>query len=147
MTNNKQIKKVGKIGNKKVITSVHVNKKIPMNSFKSRLYYITTPNEPNRIVAIAFYNRHTHKIEKSIDLIYDKTGNLIPFKQVKRKGKIRIVGTHTHNWSENKENGEVGRKPHDKKNVFEPTKTDMKYIIKALKYNQKHQNMKIKNNC
>ena len=139
MTKNKQFKKVGKIGNKKVITSVHANKKIPMNSFKSRLYYITTPNEPNRIVAIAFYNRHTHKIVKSIDLIYDKSGNLIPFKQVKRKGKIRIVGTHTHSWSENKENGKMGRKSHDKKNFSKPTQTDKKFIKKALKFNLKHQ--------
>ena len=71
--------------------------------------------------------------------VYDKSGNLILFKQVKRKGKIRKEGTHTHNWSGNKEKGKVGRKTHDKKNFFEPTKSDLKFIKKALKYNQEHQ--------
>ena len=135
-----RFKQVGMIGNNKVVsTSVNTNTSIPMNSFNSKMYYITSPNDPTKIVAIAFYSGRTHKIVKSIDLIYDKSGNLVPFKQVKRKGKIRKEGTHTHNWSGNKEKGKVGRKAHDKKNFFEPTKADMKFIKKALKYNQEHQ--------
>ena len=109
-----------------------------MNCFTSKMYYVTSPDDPTKIVAIAFYSGRTHKIVKSIDLVYDKSGNLVPFKQVKRKGKIHKVGTHTHNWSGNKEKGEVGRKSHDKNNFFEPSKSDMKFIKKALKYNQEH---------
>ena len=135
-----RFKQVGMIGNNKVVsTSVYENTSIPMNSFNSKMYYVTSPTDPTKIVAIAFYSGRTHKIVKSIDLVYDKSGNLVPFKQVKRKGKIHKVGTHTHNWSGNKKKGEVGRKSHDKNNFFEPTKSDMKYIKKALKYNQEHQ--------
>lgn len=135
-----RFKQVGMIGNNKVVsTSVNDNTSIPMNNFSSKMYYVTSPKNSTKIVAIAFYSGRTHKIVKSIDLIYDKSGNLVPFKQVKRKGKIHKTGTHTHIWSGYTEKGKVGRKSHDKKNYFEPTKIDMKYIKKALKYNQEHQ--------
>lgn len=135
-----RFKQVGMIGNNKIVTtSVNNNTSIPMNSFNSKMYYVTSPNDPNKIVAIAFYSGRTHKIIKSIDLIYDKSGNLVPFKQVKRKGKIHKTGTHTHKWPGNKEKGKVGRISHDKNNYFEPTKSDMKFIKKALKYNKEHQ--------
>ena len=129
---------VGTIGNNKVVSSsVNDNTSIPMNSFTSKMYYITSPDNPNQIVAIAFYSGRTHKIVKSIDLIFDKSGNLVPFKEIKRKGKVHKVGTHTHKWPGNKEKGNVGRKAHDKNNFYEPTKADMKFIKKALKYNKK----------
>jgi hypothetical protein len=135
---------IGMIGHNKIVSSsVNKNTKIPMNSFNSKTYYVTSPKDPTKIVAIAFYSGRTHKIVKSIDLVYDKTGNLVPFKQVKRKGKIHKMGTHYHKWSGNNEKGKVGRKTHDKKNFFEPTKTDMKFIKKALKYNQQHQSKKV----
>ena len=135
-----RFKKIGTIGNNKVVTtSVYDNTSIPINSFNSKMYYVTSPKDPTKIVAIAFYSGRTHKIVKSIDLVYDNSGNLVPFKMVKRKGKIHKVGTHTHSWPGNKEKGEVGRIAHDKKNFFEPTKTDMKFIKKALKYNKEHQ--------
>lgn len=135
-----RFKEIGMIGNNKVVsTSVKKKTSIPMNSFNSKMYYVTSPDDPTKIVAIAFYSGRTHKIVKSIDLVYDKSGNLIPFKQVKRKGIIHKEGTHTHNWSGNKEKGKVGRTSHDKNNFFEPTKSDMKFIKKALKYNQEHQ--------
>ena len=53
--------------------------------------------------------------------------------------KNNPTGTHVHKWPGNKEKGDVGRKSHDKNNSFEPTKSDMKFIKKALKYNQEHQ--------
>lgn len=130
---------VGMIGNNKVVaSSVSVNTSIPMNSFTSKMYYVTSPGDPTRIVAIAFYNGRTKKIVKSIDLVYDKAGNLVPFKQIKRKGKTHTIGTHTHKWPGNKEKGKVGRKSNDKNNHFEPTKSDMRFIKKVLKYNQEH---------
>ena len=135
-----RFKQVGMIGNNKVVTTnVKKNTSIPMNSFESKMYYITSPNNPNQIVAIAFYSGRTHKIVKSIDLEYDKSGNLIPYKVVKHKGKNKAIGTHVHKWPGNKEKGDVGRKSHDKNNSFEPTKSDMKFIKKALKYNQEQQ--------
>lgn len=134
-----RFKQVGTIGNNKVVTtSVKSNTSIPMNSFESKMYYVTSPNNPDQIVAIAFYSGRTHKIVKSIDLVYDKSGNLIAFKKVKHKGKIKTIGTHVHKWPGNKEKGKVGRKSHDKSNSFEPTKSDMRYIKKALEYNKHH---------
>lgn len=131
---------VGMIGSNKVVsTSVSNNTSIPMNSFESKVYYVTSPNDSTKIVTIAFYSGRTHKIIKSIDLKYDKSGNLIPFKQVKRKGKVHTEGVHTHKWPGQKLKGKVGRKTHDNNNIFKPTKTDMKYIKKALEYNKKHQ--------
>ncbi len=135
-----RFKQVGMIGNNKVVsTSVHDNTSIPMNSFNSKMYYVTSPKDSTKIVAIAFYSGRTHKIVKSIDLEYDKSGNFIPYKVVKHKGKVKAIGTHVHKWPGNKEKGDVGRKSHDKNNSFEPTKSDMKFIKKALKYNQEHQ--------
>ncbi|UKK50578.1 hypothetical protein L6472_11210 [Prevotella sp. E13-17] len=139
-----RFKEVAMIGSNKVITtSVYNNTSIPMNSFNSKMYYVTSPKDLTKIVAIAFYSGRTHKIVKSIDLVYDKSDNLVPFKVVKRKGKIHKVGTHTHNWNGNKEKGEAKRKAHDKNNFFEPSKTDMKFIKKALKYNQEHKKNKL----
>lgn len=135
-----RFKTVGMIGNNKVVcTSVKKKTSIPMNSFTSKMYYVTSPDNPNQIVAIAFYSGRTHKIIKSIDLVYDKSGNLVSFKQVIRKGKIHTTGTHAHKWPGNKEKGDVGRISHGKNNTFKPTKTDMRFIKKALKYNQEHQ--------
>ena len=135
-----RFKQVGMIGNNKVVTTnVKTNTSIPMSSFESKMYYVTSPNDSTKIVAIAFYSGRTHKIVKSIDLKYDKLGNLIPYKVVKHKGKNKPIGTHVHKWPGNKEKGDVGRKSHDKNNSFEPTKSDLKFIKKALKYNQEHQ--------
>ena len=65
-----RFKQVGTIGNNKVVTTnVKINTSIPMNSFESKMYYVTSPNNPNLIVAIAFYSGRTHKIVKSIDLV------------------------------------------------------------------------------
>lgn len=75
-----RFKQVGIIGNTKVVTSrTKNNNSTPMNSFGSSMYYVTNPNDTTRITTIAFYNNRTHEIVKSIDLKYDKDGNLLPF--------------------------------------------------------------------
>lgn len=53
------------------------------------------------------------------------------------KGKVRNKGVHFHYWPE-KYKGDAGRVQHDPNNFFEPTKTEWRYIKKALKYNEKH---------
>lgn len=117
-------KKVDMIGKTKVVTvTTGIRTKIPMNAFTSKMYYVTRPKHPERIEHISFYNKRTHGISKTIDLIYDKEGN--------------FVSAHAHRWQMN-EKGEYWRKSHDGRNQFDPTKTDWLYINRALRYNNKH---------
>ncbi len=117
-------RKVGMIGKTKVVTVTEgVLCKTPMNSFTSKMYYVTKPGHSEIIKHIAFYNKRTHGVSKTIDLIYDKNGN--------------FVGAHTHRWQVN-DNNEYYRKSHNGRNQFEPTKTDWRYINSALRYNKKH---------
>lgn len=117
-------KKVGMIGKTKVVAVTKGEKtKTPMNSFTSQRYYVADPKHPGRIKHIAFYNKRTHGVSKTIDIVYDKDGN--------------FVSAHTHRWQVN-EKGEYNRKSHDGRNQFEPTKTDWRYINSALRYNNKH---------
>ena len=137
-----RFKQVGIIGNTKVVTSrTKNNNSTPMNSFGSSMYYVTNPNDTTRITTIAFYYNRTHEIVKSIDLKYDKDGNLLPFQNYIHKGKVRNKGVHFHYWPE-KYKGDAGRVQHDPNNFFEPTKTEWRYIKKAIKYNEKHKNDK-----
>lgn len=117
-------KKVDMIGKTKVVVVTQGDMcKTPMNSFTSKMYYVTKPKHPEKIEHISFYNQRTHGISKTIDLEYDKSGN--------------FIGAHTHRWQVN-DKGEYWRKPHDGRNQFEPTKTDWIFIKRALRYNDKH---------
>ena len=117
----KTIDYIGKTKVIKVTTSDMT--KTPMNSFTSKVYYVVDPKHPEIIKHISFYNKRTHGISKSIDLVYDKNGN--------------FVGAHTHRWQLNGSN-EYYRKSHDGRNHFEPTKTDWVYINRTLRYQSKH---------
>ena len=130
-------KQVDSIGSVKVVTvTTQDNMKTPMNSFTAKMYYVTAPENPNQIRAIAFYNEKTHKIKKSIDIEYNDDGSLKALRQFTHKGKTKTEGVHVHKWSSN-ESGDSERKRHDKSNVHEPTKTDMIYIRRAIRYNQR----------
>lgn len=134
-----RFKTVGMIGNAKVVTTTKKKtSSTPMNNFHSPMYYVTSPNDTGRIVTIAFYNKRTHKVRKTIDIVYDKDGNVVAYKTIVRKGKKHTIGTHVHKWPKNNKAGKSGRKSHDKNNVFKPSKSDMKYINKAVKYNKSH---------
>ena len=54
---------------------------------------------------------------------------------------LGVFRVKTHYWPE-KYKGDAGRVQHDPNNFFEPTKTEWRYIKKALKYNEKHKNDK-----
>ena len=117
-------KTVGMIGKTKVVTvTTGTRTKIPMNSFTSKTYYVVDPKQLEQIKHISFYNKRTHGVSKTIDLVYDKDGN--------------FIGAHTHRWQLN-DKGEYTRKSHNRRNQFEPTKTDWLYINRALRYNKKN---------
>lgn len=136
-----RFKEVGHIGEGKnrvsVVTSAtKKTDSTPMNSFESLTYYVVKPGDHSRITTIAFYDKRSHRIKKSIDLKYDKKGNLLEYKVVIRKGRKHTIGSHWHKWSlKNKKN--AGRKSHDSKNVYALTKAEKQYIKKALSYNAK----------
>lgn len=138
-----RFKEVGQIKEKYetisvVTTTTKKTDSTPMNSFTSLMYYVAKPSEPNRITTIAFYDKHSHRIKKSIDLQYDKkTGELLAYKVVIRKGKPHTIGSHWHKWSL-KSQKNAGRKAHSANNIFALSKAESRYIKKALEYNSKH---------
>ena len=114
---------------------------IPVNSFSSDMYYVTDVDNPNRITKICFYDKKNHLIKKEIELQYDSHGNLKPYAVTERKGKLHTSGLHGHNWFEKEHptKGKIAwRTEHDKNNIFEVSKSDMKYVKRALKYNEEH---------
>lgn len=127
-----QVDKIGKT--KVIVVTTQKNEKQPMNSFTSYMYYVTATNHPERITSITFYDKKTHGIKKSIDLKYDDTGSLLGYGTFVKRGKTHTTGTHAHRWFLQC-NGDYGRKSHDGNNCFKPTKTDMIYIRRALRYN------------
>ena len=62
------------------------------------------------ITTIGIYEKH--KLVMTIDIEYDKNGNVIPYFSGGKKT------THAHKWPTDNSSGKVGRKPHNPKNVF-----------------------------
>lgn len=50
--------------------------------------------------------------------------------------------THVRLCPKNNKDGKAGRESHDKNNVFAPSRSDLKYIKKAIKYNKSHNSNK-----
>lgn len=117
-----------------VAASTQSNDAIPMESFTSSMYYVTKPGEPKQITHVAFYDKNGN-IKVSLDLEYDSQGNLKPFETYTKKSKTKTRGSHMHRWSID-DNGDKGRKSHDPNNIGEINKYYMRFVNKALKYNQ-----------
>ena len=106
--------------------------KIPMNSNSDNPTYLCARVDKDgnvQITSIAIYENH--KLVKSIDLVFDKDGNVIPYSPNKKS-------SHCHNWDETS-SGDVGRKRHDGNNTY-PIPREYKLLInKIVKYNkEKH---------
>jgi len=78
--------------------------KVPMNSNSENPIYICgRVNKETKVVEIVSIGIYKdHKLVKSIDLEYDKKGNLIPFKKGEKS-------SHQHDWNTDV-SGDVGRK-------------------------------------
>ena len=118
------------------------HKSAPENSNSaSPIYLCARVNEETGVIQIhtvAFYSNH--KLVKTIDLEYDVNGNLKPFATTTKKGKVKVTGTHSHNWDAN-DKGIVGRKSHDPKNIH-PVNINDGLLIKIVEYNKKHNTWK-----
>lgn len=106
--------------------------KIPMNSNSDNPTYLCSKvDKDGNIVISSIAEYKNHKLVSSIDLVFDKNGNYIPYSPTKKS-------SHCHSWSESS-SGDVGRKRHEKTNTY-PVPAKYKPLInKIVKYNkEKH---------
>lgn len=99
-------------GHKVLVQSKNpLQKKCPVNSNSENPIYLcgTTDKDGKvKITTIGVYK--DHKLVYSIDIEYDKNGNVIPYAN---GGKGT---THAHKWPTDESSGDVGRKSHNPKN-------------------------------
>lgn len=104
--------------------------KVPMNSSSENpIYLCASIDRETRIIRIrtmGIYEKH--KLVESIDLEFDNNGNFIPYKKGEKS-------SHLHKWNiSNPE--EIGRKSHDKSNVF-PIPDQYTSMVEAIeKFNK-----------
>lgn len=73
-------------------------------------------------------------MKKTIDILYDSEGNIVPSQYKMVKGERKVVGTHYHLWTNT--NGNAGRVSHDESNRFLLTNRELRWLQKAERYNQ-----------
>lgn len=134
-----RFREVGRIDDVKVIeVSNQTRTAQPMEAFTSRMYYVVNPNT-KEIKHIDFYDKDGN-ITHSIDLDLNKDGSFKPYREFKRKGKMRSEGCHFHRDWPKQENGDKGRTPHNENNVEPVNRYYMRFVNKAIKYNQNVRN-------
>lgn len=105
--------------------------KFIMNSNSANpIYLIASANEKTyeiTISGIAIYNKH--KLTESIDLKFDRDGDIIPFDSSEN-------GSHSHKWTELTP-GIIGRKPHDGSNHLPIDKKYQNLMDKIAAFNKK----------
>lgn len=130
---------VGKIDDAKVIEVSNQSRTAqPMEAFTSRMYYVINPTT-KEIKHIDFYDKDGNIIH-SIDLDLNKDGSFKPYREFMRKGKMRSEGCHFHRDWPKQENGDKGRKSHNEDNVEPVNRYYMRFVNKAIKYNQNVRN-------
>ena len=130
---------VGRIDDAKVIEVSNQSRTAqPMEAFTSRMYYVVNP-DTKEIKHIDFYDKEGN-IKHSIDLDLNKDGSFKPYREFMRKGKKRSEGSHFHrDWPKQK-NGDKGRTPHNEDNIEAVNRYYMRFVNKAIKYNQNVRN-------
>lgn len=130
-----QFDEIGRIGNVKVVCADQPNKATPMEAFTSKMYYVANP-ETGRIESISFYDKKGN-IMHSIDLQFNSDGSPKSYREYKRKGKLHSEGCHFHRVWKIQENGDKGRRRHASHNVEAVNRYYMRFVNRAVKYNQK----------
>ena len=112
---NRQYSEVGRIGNIKVIHSdATTNNRTPTYSNTSNTTYFSYSKERDRIESIYYYRNH--RLVKSVD--FGKNGE----------------HPHVHYWNSS---GLVGRKRHDKRNIFALSDRDKRLMNLAKNFHLK----------
>lgn len=106
-------------------------RKSPVNSNSENPIYICgTTDKTGRIQITTIGVYRNHKLVLSIDIEYDKNGNIIPFAN---GGKGT---THAHRWPTDSKNGIVGRKSHDPRNSLPYGHKYDKLLQKIAEFNK-----------
>lgn len=106
--------------------------KIPMNSNSENPTYLCAKvDKDGNVVISSIAEYKNHKLVKSIDLVFDKNGDYLPYSPDKKS-------SHSHSWGESS-SGDVGRKRHDSVNTHAIPAKYKPLIDKVVKYNkEKH---------
>ena len=107
---------------------------VPMRSSDAIVMGLVRYDERDRVKYISFYNKKTGVIKKSIDIVYDNDGKIVPSQYKMIRGEQKLIGTHSHKWTMGTE-GTSGRISHDEINMLPLSKREMQWLNKALKYN------------
>lgn len=106
--------------------------KTPMNSNSSNPIYLCGKTDKHgkiTITTIGIYDKH--RLVMTIDIKYNKDGKVIPYSN---GGKGT---THAHKWFTDDSLGEVGRKPHDPKNILPYSHKYDELLEKISRFNNK----------
>ncbi len=125
---------VAKLEGMDIVKIISQNRTSTPTSFDGVIALIQNTGN-NKITTIAFYDKVSHRIYRSVDLEFDDTGNIIPYSSVIHKGKLRVYGSHTHTWYTD-ENGKFGRKTHDEHNTGELNAHDLRLARIIKKFNK-----------
>lgn len=115
-----------------VQTKNPLQRKCPVNSNSENPIYLCGTTDKNgkiRITTIGVYDNH--KLVYSIDIEYDKKGDIIPYSN---GGKGT---THAHKWPVNSSSGDVGRKSHDPKNSLPYGRKYVELLKNIADFNKK----------
>lgn len=111
------------------------NTKVPVEAFSSNMYYVVN-TRTNLINHIVFYDKNKN-IAHSIDLEFNSDGSIKPYREFIRKGKVHSEGTHFHKSWRQDDRGDNGRISHDSSNIQTVNKYYMRFVNKAVNYNNK----------
>ena len=117
-----------------VTTSENRPLSIPANSQDAVVMGLVRYSAKNQVKYIAFYDKKTKSVKKTIDILYDSEGKIVPSQYKIVKGERKVVGTHYHLWKYT--DGVASRPPHDESNRFLLTKRELRWLQKAERYNQ-----------
>lgn len=130
-----RFKELNKIDGVKVVAvSTQKNTAVPVESFTSNMYYVANPRT-KAIDHITFYDKNGD-IKHSIDLEFNKDGSLKHYKEFEKKGIVKSEGSHFHRYWPQDDLGNKRRTSHDKNNIEPINRYYMRFVNKAIEYNQ-----------
>lgn len=109
----------------------------PVISRNNIILGVVRYQQRDQIKYISFYDKKTGVIKKSIDFVYDNEGKIVASQYKMIRGERRFVGTHWHKWPLNT-GSKKGRVTHDESNRFPISSNELRWINKAIRYNQSH---------
>lgn len=115
-------------GHKVIVQTEHPSQiKTPMNSNSDNPTYLIAKVKDGKVCIESIAVYENHKLVETIDIVSDKNGNFVPYSS--------SGGSHSHKWKHN-EDGNVGRKRHDRSNNLPIPSKYKKLIEDVINYNK-----------